>query len=144
MATGVMAAWGLPGREQSLPKLQGTALGDSGSIRRSDVSGQLWCVHIEGLDDFIAATSQEVAQQEASAINAYIERSENGRRATPLRAVAIEWPFTPASHARSLVEDWCDLQRMPHRQASANPPHGVFANMARRIKELMAVARGNY
>jgi hypothetical protein len=106
------------------------------------VSEQLWCVHIEGLNDFIATDSLESAKQEALAINAYIDRAEKGPRAAILRAVVIEWPHTPASHARSLHEDWHDLQSMPHRQPSASADSGVLASIARRVKELVSVARG--
>lgn len=104
---------------------------------------QLWCVHMEGLGDFIAMNSREQALAEASSINAYIERLENGRRAVAVRAAAVEWPFSPASHAQALAEDWQDLQRMPHRQASARPPKTtVLASVAQRVKELMRGARG--
>ncbi|SIT37252.1 conserved hypothetical protein [Paraburkholderia piptadeniae] len=37
-----------------------------------DLSEQLWCVHIEGINDYVAAMSREAAEREASAINAYI------------------------------------------------------------------------
>ncbi|WP_175147691.1 hypothetical protein [Paraburkholderia ultramafica] len=102
------------------------------------MSDQLWCVHIEGLNDFIATDSQEAAEQEASAMNAYIDRTERGERAAVLRAVVVEWPFTPAGHARALKDDWNDVQRMPHRQPSGS----VLVNIARRVKELVSVARG--
>lgn len=104
---------------------------------------QLWCVHIEGPNDFIATASHDVAQQEALSINAYMDKLERGQRTALVRAVAIEWPFTPASHARSLEGDWHDLQRMSHRQAKVAPPESVLANFARRMKELISVARGN-
>ncbi|SIT43946.1 conserved hypothetical protein [Paraburkholderia ribeironis] len=106
------------------------------------MSERLWCVHIEGLNDFIATDSHESAEQEALAINAYIDRAEKGPRAAILRAVAIEWPFAPAAHARALEDDRHDLQRMAHRQASANPHGSVLSNIARRVKGLMSVARG--
>jgi hypothetical protein len=133
--------------------LSGNAAGEQGvirservrnqePIRRRDVSEQLWCVHIEGLNDFIATDSHESARQEALAINAYIDKAEKSPRAAILRAVVIEWPFTPASHARSLHDDWHDLQNMPHRQASTSGPDGVLGSIARRVKELVSVARG--
>lgn len=103
---------------------------------------RLWCVHIEGVNDFIAVDSRESAEQEALTINAYIDRAEKGPRAALLRAVVVEWPFTPASHARALDEDSHDLQRMPHRQSSASSSGGVLVNLARRVKELVSVARG--
>jgi hypothetical protein len=111
-------------------------------MRRRRVSDRLWCVHMEGLDDFIAMSSREQAVAEASSINAYIDRFENGRRAALVRAVVIEWPFSPTSHAQALAEDWHDLQRMPHRQADAHPAKTVLANVAQRVKELIRVARG--
>ena len=106
------------------------------------MSEQLWCVHIEGLDDFIATHSQRAAEQEALAINAYIEGAETGQRAALLRAVVVQWPFTAADHARALDEDWNDVQHMPHRRAPENKSGGVFANVARGVKALVSVARG--
>jgi hypothetical protein len=106
------------------------------------VSEPLWCVHIEGVNDFIATESRGSAEQEASAINAYIDRAEKGPRAAVLRAVVREWPFTPVDHARALDADSHDLERMPHRQPSANPAGSVLVNIARRVKGLVSVARG--
>nr|WP_174771888.1 hypothetical protein [Paraburkholderia sp. SG-MS1] len=94
------------------------------------------------MNDFIATDSRESATEEALAINAYIDRAEKGPRAAILRAVVIEWPFTPASHARSLHDDWHDLQNMPHRRAATNGADGVLGSIARRVKELVSVARG--
>jgi hypothetical protein len=105
------------------------------------VSDQLWCVHIEGVEDFIAMSSAEMALREASAINAYLERFENGRHTARVRAVAIEWPLSPEHHARSLEEDWHDLQQMAHRQAGAEPPKRSLLNVARRWRELIRVVR---
>jgi hypothetical protein len=131
---------GNAGDEQGV--IRNERVGNQEPIRRQDVSEQLWCVHIEGLNDFIATDSHESARQEAIAINAYIDRAEKGPRAAILRAVVIEWPFTPASHARSLQDDWHDLQNMPHRQPSTSEPDGVLGSIARRVKELVSVARG--
>ncbi|MGV2288052.1 hypothetical protein AAHK20_05000 [Trinickia sp. YCB016] len=105
------------------------------------MSDQLWCVHIEGVEDFIAMSSRDMAVREASTINAYLERFENGREAARVRAVAIEWPFSPDRHASSLEEDWHDLQQMAHRQAGAQPPKRSLLNMARRWRELKRVVR---
>ena len=113
---------------------------EPGKERR--VSEQLWCVHIEGPDDFIAAASREAAEREAAAINAYVERSGEGRRDAPVRAVAMEWPFAPESHARALESDWDDLQRMPHRKQQAASSQNILTHIARRVKELIEVARG--
>ncbi|SDR22675.1 hypothetical protein SAMN05443245_3711 [Paraburkholderia fungorum] len=103
---------------------------------------RLWCVHIEGVNDFIATDSRESAEQEALAINAYIDRAEKGPRAPLLRAVVVEWPFTASGHARALDEDWKDLQQMPHRQSAAASSGGVLVNIARRVRGLVSVARG--
>ncbi|SMG59909.1 hypothetical protein [Paraburkholderia susongensis] len=114
------------------------------------MSEQLWCVHIEGLNDFIAVDSREAAQQEARAINAYIERAEQEReqeqkrRAALPRAVAVEWPFAAAGHARALDGDWHDLQRMAHRWEPASERGGVLSNIARRVKELVTVGRDEH
>ena len=106
------------------------------------MSEQLWCVHIEGHDDFIAAASREAAEREALAINAYVERLSDANRRAPVRAVAMEWPFTPESHARAVEDDREDLQRMPHRKQQAASSQNILTNIARRVKELIEVARG--
>lgn len=122
--------------------LQGLAPGDSTSVGRRDVSEGLWCIHIEGPDDYIAVDSHETAEREAAAINAYIDGFENGRRAAAgVRALAVEWPFAPESHARSQAEDWDDLQRMPHRRTGAYPPKSMLASISQRVKELIRMAR---
>jgi hypothetical protein len=54
----------------------------------------------------------------------------------------MEWPFTPEGHARALESDWEDLQRMPHRQQQGGSSQGLLTNIARRVKELIEVARG--
>jgi hypothetical protein len=107
------------------------------------VSERLWCVHIEGLNDFIATDSHESARQEAEAINAYIDSAEKGPRGAILRAVVIEWPYAASAHARSLQEDQHDLQRMPHRRGAANQAGGPLVNLARRVKEFVSVGRNN-
>lgn len=91
-----------------------------GLEKERGLSEQLWCVHIEGINDYVAAESREAAEREASAINTYIGRAGGKAPASIVRAVAIEWPFTAAGHARSLEVDWEDLQRMPHRLADSD------------------------
>ncbi|MBB5413201.1 hypothetical protein HDG34_007179 [Paraburkholderia sp. HC6.4b] len=105
------------------------------------MSEQLWCVHIEGLNDFIAVDSEESARYEASQINAYIDRADRSSRAARLRAVVVEWPFGADAHARALDDDWHDLQRMPHRQQAVARSGGPLSNLARRVRELLSVAR---
>ncbi|QCP51953.1 hypothetical protein FAZ95_22325 [Trinickia violacea] len=105
------------------------------------MSDPLWCVHIEGVEDFVAMGSRDMALREASAINDYLERFENGRHAAHVRAVAIEWPFSPDHHARSLEEDWHDLQQMAHRQAGVQPPKRSLLNVARSWRELIRAGR---
>ncbi|NML30359.1 hypothetical protein HHL14_05895 [Paraburkholderia sp. G-4-1-8] len=104
------------------------------------MSEQLWCVHIEGPDDFIAVESEEAARREASAINAYIDSAGHDPRVPHSHAVAVEWPYGAAGHARALDEDRHDLQRMPHRQQVHNRAGGVLASVARCVKELVGVA----
>ncbi|MBN3756632.1 hypothetical protein G3N95_27100 [Paraburkholderia sp. Tr-20389] len=109
------------------------------------MSEELWCIHIEGLDDFVATLSREAAEREASAINAYLD-STQGRvpESAPtrmVRASAAVWPYTAAGHARSLETDWEDLQRMPHRQAKQNTHEGMLSSVLRRMKALANSAR---
>jgi hypothetical protein len=59
---------------------------------------QLWYVHIEGMDDFVATMSREGAEREASAINACLDNVENKAPAGVVRASATVWPFMAASH----------------------------------------------
>lgn len=121
---------------------QEVALGDSVPVGGQDASERLWCIRIEELDDYIAVDSHETAEREAAAINAYIEGFENGRRAAAgVRAMAIEWPFAQESHARSLAEDWDDLQHMPHRRTGAYPPKSMLTSISQRVKELVRMAR---
>ena len=79
------------------------------------MSEVLWCVHITGLNDFIATPSKVAAEEEASAINAYTDKADNVANASGCRAVVIRWPFSRVSHMRSLEVDWADLQQMPHK-----------------------------
>lgn len=103
-----------------------------------NVSQPLWCIHIEGLGDYVAALSREAAEREAAAINAYIDRAGNDAPAGIVRAVAIEWPFTAAGHARSLESDWEDLQRMAHRKADPAQQDSFLPALVRRIKTLVS------
>ncbi|ACC72858.1 hypothetical protein Bphy_3723 [Paraburkholderia phymatum STM815] len=109
------------------------------------MSEELWCVHIEGPDDFVATSSREAAEREASAINAYLD-SAKGRlqeRAPTrmVRASAAVWPYTAAGHARSLETDWEDLQRMPHRRTKQETHEGMLSSVLRRMKTLASSAR---
>ena len=117
---------------------------DRASVHQERVlSEQLWCVHIEGLDDFVATISREAAEREASAINAYIDSAKaHGQAVTgTMRASATVWPFTPAGHARSLETDWDDLQRMPHRQVQVHRREGLLSALLRRLKALVSGTR---
>ena len=110
------------------------------------MSEQLWCVHIEGLNDFIAVDSEDSARHEAATINAYIDSAGKDSRAALMRAVALEWPFSAPAHARALDEDWHDLQRMSHRREAtdgANRSGGVLADITRRVKKLMTVTHAD-
>ena len=108
------------------------------------LSEELWCVHIEGLDDFVATVSREAAEQEASAINAYLDSSKHTREERSptrmVRASAAVWPYTPEGHARSLETDWEDLQRMPHRQVKQNPHGDTLSVVLRWMKALVRSA----
>jgi hypothetical protein len=106
------------------------------------VSEQLWCVHIEGLNDFLAVESEESARHEASEINAYIDRADRSSLAARLHAEAVEWPFSADGHARALDNDRSDLARMPHRQQpETHSSGGVLSKLARSVRELLSVAR---
>jgi hypothetical protein len=108
----------------------------------------LWCVHIEGLGDYIAASSRDAAGREAAAINAYIDGAGHDLPDGIVRAEAIEWPFTAAGHARSLETDWEDLQRMAHRRTAhagaRTPAHSrdnresLLPALVRRIRALVS------
>jgi hypothetical protein len=104
------------------------------------LSEELWCVHIEGLDDFVATQSREVAEREAAAINAYLDGAQEHTPSRMLRASAAVWPYTAAGHARSLETDWEDLQRMPHHQAEQHSHEGRLASVFRQFKALVRSA----
>ncbi|HYS66798.1 MAG TPA: hypothetical protein VEN30_23710 [Paraburkholderia sp.] len=127
--------------EHNLRERERVELDDPHAEPGPNARERLWCIHIEGPDDFIAAASQEAAQQEASAINAYLDRLENGNRVSTVRAVAMEWPFIAESHARSLEVDWDDLQRMPHRSQSTSSSANVLTTVARHLRELVGMTR---
>ncbi|MCC8396194.1 hypothetical protein LJ656_26755 [Paraburkholderia sp. MMS20-SJTR3] len=109
------------------------------------MSEQLWCVHIEGPDDFIAVESEQAARREASAINAYLDGAGQDPRAPHVHATAVHWPYGATSHARALDEDHEDLKRMAHRQFAQPDGHrgGVLSNFARRVKELVSVGHAD-
>ena len=113
-------------------RLQGE---DRAAVQQERILGeQLWCVHIEGPDDFVATQSREIAEQEASAINAYLDSTSSTSSTRPTRAVrasAVVWPYTSAGHARSLETDWRDLQRMPHRRAKEARRQGRMSSLLR-------------
>jgi hypothetical protein len=129
--------------EKSSIRTQNSQLqsGQRATVQKERVlSEQLWCVHIEGLDDSVATLSREAAEREASAINAYLESNEHKASTAVPRASVMEWPFSAESHARSLEVDSEDLERMPHRLAASNRPReGRLQALARRLKTL---ARG--
>lgn len=65
--------------------------------------GELWCVRILEPDDVHAAPSREQAEQTAAAWNT-IYQSDG----LSLTLAAELWPWSPESHAESLV-DWISL-----------------------------------
>jgi hypothetical protein len=110
------------------------------------VSEQLWCVHIEGLNDFIAVDSEDSARHEAATINAYIDSAGKESRAALMRAIAIEWPFGAPAHEKALDDDWQDLQRMSQRRqaaAAVSRPGGALADITRRVKKLMTLTHAD-
>ena len=106
------------------------------------MSEELWCVHIEGVDDFVATGSREAAEREAAAINAYLDSQDNPP-IPRLRASAAVWPYTVEGHARSLETDWEDLQRMAHRQSGQHSHEGTVSSVLRRLKALVRGARSD-
>lgn len=67
---------------------------------------ELWCLHIEGPDDVMAAPSKEEADSVAEASNRYFTEhfADSG-----LRAKVVPWPHSARSHAEDLVW-WVTLQ----------------------------------
>lgn len=125
--------------EHSVRNPRKTVDSDAGDMPTPDAGERLWCVHVEGLDDFIATVSMDAAEREAAAINVYVDGCRSSELAA-VRAVAIEWPFTPASHARALEADWDDIQRMAHKRAAVSEGvhgNGVLAVLSRFMKVLV-------
>ena len=91
----------------------------------------LWCVHIPELNDFIATPSEEAATQTASSINAYMEEVGKLTGHSECRAVAVEWPFSLASHMRTLEDDWNDSRYMPHRKLTTDQQRSRPSSIAR-------------
>ncbi|MGF6641844.1 hypothetical protein [Paraburkholderia sp. MM6662-R1] len=64
----------------------------------------LYAVHAQGSDDIIAAPSKDDAQTLADRMNMW---SDTFRKwVGPARAVVIEYPDSPESHAEQLEADW--------------------------------------
>lgn len=65
----------------------------------------LWCVHILGPDDVIAAPSHEAAAVHARELN----KAVHGRRSSPddilCFAYAAPWPYSREDHAEA-VKNW--------------------------------------
>jgi hypothetical protein len=128
-----------PGRPQSGERAASDR--ESHWDEHDDRDDRLWCVHLEGLDDFVATSSREAAEREASAINAYLERAGRSASTQVVGARAMMWPYTEAGHARSLETDWHDLQCMPHAQANALAHEGPFWAVMRRLKSWVSRPR---
>ncbi|MER9375937.1 hypothetical protein [Mesorhizobium sp. M0491] len=64
----------------------------------------LWCVNIHGPDDVVAVADYPTAIKVANTFNAWWQRQERRENDPHLWAVPIEWPYSEASHAESLVD----------------------------------------
>ncbi len=66
----------------------------------------LWCVHLEGGNEYHAEVSHDAAVESANNFNEYDRRTAQrvGSTSTYLNATVVEWPFTAAMHARSITE----------------------------------------
>lgn len=66
----------------------------------------LWCVHVYGPDDLIAASTREAADQCAAEINEAFEaiRRPDDPCFPDLKAVVEPSPWDPAEHAQTLTE----------------------------------------
>lgn len=77
----------------------------SDSVHAQD--GKLWAVNVTGPDDLYAMASEAQALARANELNLYFDKLDEKRHAYDpiMRAVVIEWPHTPESHAAALAKE---------------------------------------
>lgn len=66
-------------------------------------ASKLWAVNIQGPDDLIAQPSRLAALELAAAMNTTFGRVGHHEFDPIMRALVVEWPYTPDSHAAALA-----------------------------------------
>jgi hypothetical protein len=68
----------------------------------------LYAVHVQGLDDIIAAPGKREAEVLAEKLNEFFAeiKQNSGPAAPTIEAVVITWPGGALSHVVALAEDW--------------------------------------
>lgn len=72
------------------------------------LDAELWCVHIKGPDDVLAAPSRRAAEERCWKLNDHFEKMAAGdatREEVLLKAVVDLWPHSPEQHAKD-VKEW--------------------------------------
>jgi len=81
-------------------------------VSETTVTADLWCIHLQGPDDLIAAPSKERAEERAAALNVAFDQDrdsvpEDRRHFYPhLNAAAVPWQNTAERHEIDLEENW--------------------------------------
>jgi hypothetical protein len=65
----------------------------------------LWCVHVLGPDDVMAAPSHDAAATHARELNKAVHSGVSAGNDVLTFAYAAPWPYSPEDHAKSVL-DW--------------------------------------
>lgn len=71
---------------------------------------ELWCLHIEGPDDVLAAPSREAAQEAAERLQQWLDARPKHELDPLVRCVVEPWPHSELLHTQ-------DLKRWDERTA---------------------------
>lgn len=80
-------------------------------VGRRRIATELWCLHLRGPDDFIAAPTLLQAENVADEFNRLYAQKAQGPRSE--LEIGVEfWPHGTESHAHSLARDWPKYARL--------------------------------
>lgn len=74
---------------------------------------ELWCLHVYGPDDLIAAPSKDEAEAKAAELRRFLGQFQpvNDENMPKIRIEVERWPHSAASHASELAK-WVPAQRL--------------------------------
>lgn len=100
----------------------------------------LWCVHVLGPDDVLAAPSYAAASAHARALNAALHGKEGAPDDILCFGYAAPWPHSPESHAED-VKNWEDVIRPKMDPDPHQPPTSLEDEVNALIARLSAPGR---